>query len=181
MERRQLIPRHWEFDQAHSSINFSVRHMVVSKIRGRFTRWTGVLVIDNVDSSMSSVVVEIDATSIETGEPVRDTHLRADEFLCAARFPRLTFKSTVVEPTSMGYRLTGDLTIRGVTRSVILQVEDGGRVRDPRGYDRAGFSAHTSINRSDFGIWVNMVIDLGGLALSERVDIDIDVEAIRKA
>ena len=81
----------------------------------------------------------------------------------------------------LGYRLTGDLTIRGVTRSVILQVENGGRVRDPRGYDRAGFSAHTAINRNDFGIWVNMVIDLGGLALSERVDIDIDVEAIRKA
>src|SRR3954469_13884127 len=90
MERRQLIPKQWQFDQAHSSINFSVRHMVVSKVRGRFTRWTGVLAIDDVDPSMSSAVVEIDATSIDTGEPIRDTHLRADAFLCADRFPRLT-------------------------------------------------------------------------------------------
>ena len=180
MERRQLIPKQWEFDQAHSSINFSVRHMVVSKIRGRFTRWTGVLVIDDVDPSMSSAAVEIDATSIDTGEPVRDTHLRADAFLCADRFPRLTFKSRLVESRSTGYRVTGDLTIRGVTRSVILQVEDGGRVRDPRGYDRAGFSAHTAINRNDFGICVNMLLDLGRLALGDLVEIEIEVEAIRK-
>jgi polyisoprenoid-binding protein YceI len=181
MERRRLVPKQWQFDRAHSSINFSVRHMVVSKVRGRFTRWTGVLVIDDVDSSRSSVLVEIDATSIDTGDPVRDTHLLANEFLCADRFPRLTFRSTLVEPISTGYQMTGDLTIRGITRSVVLHVEDGGRVRDPRGYDRVGFSAHTAINRNDFGIWVNMVIDLGGLALSERVDIDIDIEAIRTA
>jgi polyisoprenoid-binding protein YceI len=175
-----MKPDRWEIDGAHSSIQFTVRHMLVSKVRGRFTKWTGTLRFDEKNLSASSVDVDIDANSVETNEPQRDAHLRSPDFLDAAAFPRLTFKSTRVEKTGdRTFKVTGDLSIRGVIRTAVLNVEHGGTLKDPWGKERAGFTATTKIDRKEFGVSFNQVLDVGGLALGEEGDIAIDLEATR--
>ena len=169
----------WDFDGVHSSIHFSVRHMVISKVRGRFTKWTGSLIFDEKDLAASSVNVQIDAASVDTNEAQRDAHLRSADFFEVEKFPHLTFKSTKVEKVGANINVTGDLTIRGVSRPTVLVVEYGGRVKDPWGKDRAGFTATTSIDRKDFGITFNQVLDVGGVALGETVEISLDIEATR--
>jgi len=172
----------WEIDSGHSSIHFSVRHLVVAKVRGQFTRWSGHVVAEPGDLGRASVNVVIDAASIETGVPDRDNHLRSADFLDAARFPELTFESRRVEPLGAGrYRLAGDLTIRGVTRPVALDVELGGRARDPWGNERAGFAAKVALNRRDFGLTWNQALEAGGVLVGDRVEVEIDVEAVRQA
>src|SRR5581483_5356034 len=156
----------WDIDTAHSSVGFSVRHLLVSKVRGAFTKWSGSLSFDESAPHESRVEVTIDAASVDTHEPKRDEHLRSGDFLDVARFPALTFKSTRVEAAGKGrFRVTGDLTLQGVTREVVLDVEDAGRVKDPWGGERAGFSATAAIDRKEFGIVFNQVLDAGGLAL----------------
>jgi polyisoprenoid-binding protein YceI len=172
----------WRLDMQHSSINFMVRHLLVAKVRGRFSRWTGTLRFDESNPSASSVEVSIDAGSIDTSEAQRDGHLRSPDFFDVARHPQITFKSTKVDRgAGSTYRVNGELTIRGVTRPVVLDVEYGGTLRDPYGHDRAGFSAKAVVNRKEFGITFNQVLDHGGLALGELVTIEIDVEATRAA
>jgi polyisoprenoid-binding protein YceI len=170
----------WSFDLAHSSVEFTVRHLLVSKVRGRFTKWSGTLRYDDKNPAASSVEVSIDVASVDTHEPQRDAHLRSADFFEAEKHPQITFKSTRVEKKADGeLALAGDLTIRGVTRPVVLDVELGGRVKDPWGNDRAGFAAKLAIDRKDFGVSWNQTLDVGGLALSDKVDIAIEIEATR--
>jgi polyisoprenoid-binding protein YceI len=170
----------WNFDGAHSSIEFTVRHLLVSKVRGRFTKWKGTLRYDEKNPAASTVRVTIDAASVDTHEPQRDAHLRSPDFFDVAKYPELSFESTRIEKKGEGaLALTGDLTIHGVTRPLVLEVELGGHVKDPWGNDRVGFSAKASIDRKDFGVSWNQTLDVGGLALSEKVDIAIEVEATR--
>lgn len=171
----------WDFDYAHSSVDFTIRHMLVSKVRGRFAKWTGNLQIDEDDYTASSFDVSIDVTSIDTNEPQRDGHLRSGDFFEVEKFPHMTFTSKRVERRDERDEhlvVTGDLSLRGVTQEVVLQVERGGIVpKDPWGKRRAGFVATTKINRKDFGLTFNQTLDHGGLALGEEVSITLEIEA----
>lgn len=172
----------WSFDFAHSSIEFTVRHLLVSKVRGRFNKWSGSLRYDDKNPAAAAVDVSIDVSSVDTHEPQRDAHLRSGDFFEVEKHPNITFKSTGVTKKADGaLALAGDLTIRGVTKPVVLDVEIGGRVKDPWGNDRVGFSAKLAIDRKDFGVSWNQTLDVGGLALAEKVDIAIEVEATRAA
>jgi polyisoprenoid-binding protein YceI len=168
----------WDFDHAHSSIDFTVRHMLVSKVRGRFTKWSGDISIDEQDPTRSRVSVAIDVASVDTHEAQRDAHLRSPDFFDAANHPQITFQSKrITKKGDDHYELVGDLTIRGTTREVAIDVERGGIVaKDPWGKRRAGFTATTAIDRKEFGVSFNQVLDQGGLALGEKVSIAIEVE-----
>lgn len=170
----------WNLDTTHSGINFSVRHMVFAKVRGRFGDWRGQVRFDPEDLSTAGVAVEIDAASIDTGVADRDNHLRSADFFDADSFPKLSFESTRVEHVKDDrYRLHGELTIRDIKREVALDVEYGGQAVDPWGNTRAAFAASTSINRADFGLTWNQVLEAGGVLVGERIDIDIEVEAVQ--
>lgn len=173
----------WELDHAHSSIDFTVRHLLVSKVRGRFTKWTGRLELDEQDLTRSRVEVEIDVASVDTHEPQRDAHLRSGDFFEADKHPRIVFKSKGVQDKGNDHlAVTGDLTIRGSTHEVVLDVERGGVIaKDPWGKRRAGFTATARINRKDFGVSYNQILDQGGLALGEEVAIAIEIEATAAA
>jgi polyisoprenoid-binding protein YceI len=169
----------WNIDTVHSTVGFTVRHLMVSKVHGLFTKWKGTLAFDEANVAASQVEVTIDVASVDTREPQRDAHLRSGDFFEAEKFPQMTFKSTKVQGTKAAFKVTGDLTLRGVTKSVVLDVEYAGRTVHPQLGERAGFSAHTSINRKDFGVTYNQVLEAGGLALSEKVDIVIEIEATK--
>ena len=171
----------WNIDTTHSSIGFSVRHMVFAKVKGRFTSWKGTLELDPTDATKASVEVTVDAASVDTGTPDRDNHLRSADFFDAARFPEVTFRSTGVERAGAALRLTGALTIRGVTRDVVLEVRDGGRAKDPWGNQRVAFSATTSIDRREFGLTWNQALEAGGLLVGERVDLELEIQAAESA
>ncbi len=172
----------WQIDTVHSGINFSVRHLIVSKVRGRFTKWSGTLQIDEANSAASRVDVRIDAASIDTNDPQRDAHLRSGDFLDVEHFPEIAFTSTRVERVNDDeIRITGDLTIRGITHAVVLEVEQGGQIKDPWGNDRRGFSGKTTIDRKAFNVSFNQVLDTGGLALGEKVEINLELEAVKTA
>jgi len=181
-EKRMSLVK-WDFDHAHSSIDFTVRHMLVSKVRGRFTKWTGKLETDEQNLTRSHFDIDIDAASVDTHEAQRDAHLRSADFFDTANHPRITFKSTSVKEKDAEHLVvTGDLTIRGTTRQVVLDVERGGVVaKDPWGKRRAGFTATTTIDRKEFYVSFNQVLDQGGLALSEKVSITIEIEATEAA
>lgn len=174
--------RTWQVDGAHSSVGFSVRHMVISKVRGRFGKWQARLDLDPSDPTRSSVAVEIDASSVDTGIADRDAHLRSPDFLDAAAWPTLRFQSRRVEQaTPDRLRVTGDLTIRNVTREVVLDVEQGGQGKDPWGNLRTGFTATASIQRKDFGLTWNQALETGGVLVADRVDIEIELQAVAQA
>ncbi len=177
----KTVQQPWTFDLVHSSINFTVRHLMVSKVRGRFSRWAGSLEMDDRDPTSGRVEVSIETASLDTGVEQRDAHLRSADFFDAERFPTLTFRSSRLEKSGDGaYRLTGDLTMHGVTRPVTLDVEYAGSAKDPWGGVRAGFSARTAIDRRDFGLTWNQLLEAGGVAVGEKVEIGIEVEAVRK-
>jgi polyisoprenoid-binding protein YceI len=172
----------WTIDTAHSAVNFSVRHMMFGKTRGQFNRWQGKLALVPEDLTKSSVDVSIDASSIVTGDEQRDNHLRSADFLDVPKFPTITFRSSLVEDLGSGnLRITGDLTIHGTTKQVVLEAEYGGRVRDPWGNDRAGFGARASIDRTDFGLKWNLALEAGGIVVGNKIDIEIEVEAVQAA
>jgi len=167
----------WDFDFAHSSVNFHVRHLMVSKVHGRFTKWNGTLELDENDLTKSRLDVTIDAASVDTKEPKRDDHLRSPDFFDVEKFPTLTFKShSVARVEGDEFRLTGDLTIHGVTREVTLDVVSFGRTADPWGNEKAGFGATTKIKRSDYGLLWNAALETGGVVVGDDVKIAIDVE-----
>jgi polyisoprenoid-binding protein YceI len=171
----------WEIDSSHSGIHFSVRHMVISKVRGQFARWSGTVQAQDGDLSHGTVAVTIDASSIDTGVADRDGHLKSPDFFDVAKYPEITFTSTGVEKIGDDeLELTGDLTIRGVTRPVTLAVEYAGQKKDPWGNERAGFAAKGSINRKEFGLTWNQVLEAGGVLVGERIDIEIEVEAVKQ-
>ncbi len=170
----------WTFEPGHTCAEFTVRHMMVTIVRGSFKNLKGTLQFDPADPASASVEVKIDAASFSTGENERDEHLRSADFLDAAKHPTITFKSTRVEVT--GYnkcKVLGNLTIRGTTRPVILEVEFFGPVDTPFNNTRMGFLATTKINREDFGVSWNSPMPGGGYVVGKDVDITIDVEAIR--
>lgn len=171
----------WDFDLTHSSINFHVRHLMVSKVHGRFTKWGGILVLDDNDLTRSRLDVTIDPSSVDTKEDKRDAHLRSPDFLDVEKFPAITFRSKRIEKDGAGYKVTGDITIRDVTKEVVLEVEGGGTVKDPWGGTRTGFSARSKLNRKDFGLTWNLALEAGGFVVGDKLDISIEVEAVKAA
>lgn len=170
---------HWKFDSAHSSVTFAVRHMMVATVRGQFQSVTGSLDFDPAHPEAASVTASIDANSITTGVADRDNHLRSADFLEVANHPTITFRSTRVEPLSESRaRLTGDLTIRGTTRPVTLDVEYLGQHKSLYNDMRAGFTATTKINREDFGLTWNQALEAGGVLVGKEISIALDVEGI---
>lgn len=169
----------WKIDPSHSGVHFTVRHMVVSKVRGAFERWEGAIELDDANPGASKVTVHIEPASITTREPQRDAHLRSPDFLDVEKHPSLKFASNRVEKVGdNGYRVTGDLTLHGVTKPVVLDVEALGTGKDPWGNERIGFQAETSINRKDFGLNWNQVLEAGGVLVGDKVEISLDVQAV---
>jgi len=171
----------WNIDVVHSSVGFTVRHLLVSKVHGAFTKWSGTFAFDEANPAASHVEATIDVASVDTRDANRDAHIRSPDFFDAEKFPHLTFKSTAVERAGDHYKVTGDLALRGVVKPVVLNVEFGGRVTHAQLGERVGFSARTSINRKDFGVSFNQVLDTGGLAVGEQIDITLEIEATKAA
>jgi polyisoprenoid-binding protein YceI len=170
----------WNIDTSHSGAHFTVRHMVVSKVRGAFSRWQGTLAFDEQNPEAAKVSVQIEAASIDTREEKRDAHLRSADFFDVAQYPTLTFESTKVEKVEgSSYRVTGDLTIHGITKQVVLAADYLGLGKDPWGNDRIGFEASTSINRKDFGLTWNQALEAGGVLVGDKIEIALDVEAVK--
>jgi polyisoprenoid-binding protein YceI len=164
-------------DPGHSDVAFTVRHMMVSKVRGHFTRFQGQLVLapDPLDSSVTATV---ELASIDTNNPQRDSDLRSANFFEIDQYPTMTYRSTGIRHSEDGFDVDGELTLHGVTRPVTLALDINGFTRDPYGNTRAGFSATTEINRNDFGIAFNIPMDGGGVVIGDRIQIFIEVEAI---
>lgn len=172
----------WNIDTSHSSVSFAVRHMVFAKVRGRFASWQGALRLDTADLSKSEVEATIEAASIDTGVADRDNHLRSADFFDVEQFPELRFKSTQIEDAGKNkLRLHGELTIHGVTKPVTLDVEYGGQAKDPWGNQRVAFAASTSIDRRDFGLGWNQVLEAGGVLVGEKIEIELEVQAVAAA
>jgi len=177
-----MTTNRWNIDTTHSGIHFSVRHMVISKVRGRFAKFSGSLQLDESDLTRSSVEATIEASSIDTGTPERDTHLRSPDFFDVERFPELRFRGTHIERRNdTRFQLTGELTIRDVTRQVVLEVEAGGRALDPWGNERVGFVAKTALDRKDFGLGWNQLLEAGGVLVGDRIEIELEVQAVKQA
>jgi polyisoprenoid-binding protein YceI len=170
----------WVIDVTHSSVRFSIRHLVISHVHGRFGRWAGVVTFDDAHPERTQVDVQIAAASVDTNEPRRDQHLRSAEFLDTDRHPEITFRSRRVERTGTErYRLAGDLTIAGIMLPVALAIELLGYARDSGGGERVVFSGTTRIDRRDFGLVWNESLQPDGVLLGDRVEISVDVEAVR--
>jgi polyisoprenoid-binding protein YceI len=170
----------WNIDATHTSIGFSVRHMVIAKVRGSFRRFSGAVVLDAQDPAAASVSASIDVASIDTGVEQRDGHLKSADFFDAEKFPTLTFQSTKVERAGAErLKVTGTLTIRGISRPVVLDVEQLGTGKDPWGNTRVAFAASTSIDRRDFGLTWNQALETGGVLVGEKIDIQLEVQAVQ--
>lgn len=170
----------WNIDTTHSGIHFSVRHMVIAKVRGSFQKFSGTVSLDEQDVTASSVSVSIDTASINTGVDQRDNHLRSADFFEVEKFPAMSFQSTKVEKTSgNGLRVTGQLTIRDITREVVLEAEQLGVGKDPWGNVKAAFEAKTSIDRRDFGLKWNQALEAGGVLVGEKIEIALEVQAVK--
>ena len=176
-------PAAWTIDSAHTTVEFSVRHMMVSNVKGAFGSISGAATWDGRNLSTASVEAVIDVASISTREPKRDAHLKSADFFDVEKFPTLTFKSTKIEAAGAGQaKMTGDLTIRGVTKSVVLDVTGPTpEVKDLSGGVRVGASAATTISRKDFGLHWNRALEAGGVLVGDEVKITIDVELIKKS
>ena len=172
----------WQIDPAHSAAQFAVRHMAISTVRGAFSKVTGTMVFDDKDITKSTVEVVIDVSSIDTRQPDRDKDLKSDHFFDAANFPTITFKSKKVEQVSPGkLKVTGDLTIRGTTKEVVLDVDGPtAPIKDPWGNQRVAANATTKINRQDYGVKWNANLDNGGVVVGDDDSIVIDVELLKQ-
>lgn len=167
----------WTLDPVHTNISFSVRHMMVSKVRGRFTRFEGSIVTapNPLDSYATA---KIDLTSVDTGHPQRDDDLRSENYFDIETYPEMTYRSTGIRSTDDGVVVDGELTLHGVTRPVQLQVEVNGFTKDPYGGTRAGFSATGETSRKDFGITTDIQMEHGGVVVGNRIQIFIEAEAV---
>lgn len=171
----------WKIDAAHSHVQFSVRHMMISTVRGEFEEFDGEIQFDQDSPENSSLDIRIDANSINTREEDRDNHLRSPDFLNAEEYPYLIFKSKHVEQTGEKEgRVVGDLTIRDVTNEVVLDVTYHGMAKSPWGATSAGFSASTTINRKDWGLTWNQALETGGVLVGDKIKIDIEVELVKQ-
>jgi polyisoprenoid-binding protein YceI len=171
----------WKIDPVHSNVEFAVKHLMISTVKGSFTDVEGEIVIVDGDPARSSVTATLKAASIDTRTGQRDDHLRSADFLDAANFPEITFKSTRISGDKSEFKVVGDLTIRGVTRPVTLDVTNEGAGKDPWGGDRVAFSATTKLDRRDFGLTWNQAIEAGGVLVGNDVKISVDVQAVKQA
>ena len=171
----------WKLDPAHSSAEFKVKHMMISNVKGSFSGLSGALQLDEADRTLSTVEASIDVSTISTGDAQRDGHLKSADFFDAEKFPAITFKSSNIDSAGgPDYEVTGDLTIRDVTKSVIFKVEDlSTPAKDPWGNQRIGLSATTKINRKEFGLGWNAALETGGVLVGEDVTITLDVQFIQ--
>jgi polyisoprenoid-binding protein YceI len=168
----------WNIDGAHSNVEFAVKHLMIATVRGRFGKVAGTVTKDEVTGT-STIAVTIDVASIDTRESQRDAHLRSADFFDAEQHPMITFVGKrTVGPLDGNFRLFGDLTIRGATRQVELEVTSEGRTKDPWGNQRAGYSARTTIHRKDFGLTWNQLLEAGGVAVGDEVRISLDLELV---
>jgi polyisoprenoid-binding protein YceI len=172
-----LVAGTWTIDPVHSEVGFSVRHLMVSKVRGTFKNFEGTITVAE-NSLDSKVEATIDATTVVTGDENRDAHLRSSDFFDIEKHPKITFVSTKVQPHGSDFVVAGDLTIHGVTRATNLDLEFNGVSPDPWGGLRAGFSATTEISRGDFGIEFNMPLDGGGVVVGDKIKVIIEIEAV---
>ncbi len=171
----------WQIDHTHSHILFTARHMMISKVRGRFESFSGEINFDESNPQNTTVFIEIDANTINTREAQRDAHLKSPDFLDAANFPVLTFKSKRVEQKSeYKGKLVGDLTIRGTTREVALEVDYAGTAQSPWGATSAGFSAEVTIDRRDWNLTWNQALETGGILVGNDIKIEIEIELIKQ-
>jgi polyisoprenoid-binding protein YceI len=173
-------PGDWKIDPSHSTVEFVTRHLMVSKVRGRFSDVDGVIRIGD-DPAQSSVEVRIATTSVDTRDAGRDEHLKSPDFFDIERYPEITFRSAGLEGSADQFRLAGDLTVRDVTRPVVLDVEYFGVVDDPWGGRRIGFSASTEVDREDWGLTWNLALETGGVVVGKKVRLEIEVEAALQA
>lgn len=171
----------WSIDPIHSTAEFAVKHMMVSTVKGRFRTFEGTINLDEENPFLSSVTAAINIDSIDTGEPQRDDHLRSDDFFGAERFPEMTFRSTKVERVDDGnWRVIGDLTIRDVTKQVVLDTEYEGQIKDAFGKQRAAFTAQTTLKRKEFGLNWNGLIETGGVIVGDKVRVTLHIAAVRQ-
>lgn len=166
-------------DPVHSSVEFSVRHMVIANVKGDFTDFAGTIIYNDSDITRSSVEVGIKTASISTNNAGRDEHLRSADFFYAEKFPEITFESSKVEKGDDGHILHGTLTMNGVSHEISIPFEFLGKVLGPDGKKRLGFAGHTELNRKDYGITWNKTLDTGGLAVGDEVKIELNIEAVQ--
>ena len=171
----------YTLDTSHSRLGFVARHAMVTKVRGQFGAFTGTARIDEADPSASKVELSIDVTSVETGSADRDGHLKSADFFDAETYPAITFSSTEVSRSGSDWTITGDLTIKDVTKPVTIEFEQTGSAKDPFGNLRVGFEGETTINRKDWGLTWNAALETGGVLVSEKIKLDFDISAIKNA
>jgi polyisoprenoid-binding protein YceI len=167
----------WTIDPVHTDVSFTVRHMMVSKVRGKFHGVTGTIVTA-ADPANSRVEADIDLSTIDTGNQDRDNHIRSADFFEVETYPQMTFRSTSVRQEGNDFVVAGELTLHGVTKPVELELEVNGIAKDPYGGTRAGFSAKTQINRKDFGITIDMPMDAGGAVVGDKIQVALEIEAV---
>lgn len=171
----------WAVDPVHSVVEFSAKHMMVATVKGHFRKFDATIQLDEQDPARSSVTASIDVASVDTGDARRDAHLRSDDFFNAEAFPAITFRSTRIEKVDdERWRIAGDLTIRDVTKEVVLDTEFEGQIKDAYGKQRAAFSAETTVNRKDFKLNWNGVIETGGVVVGDRIRISLNIAAVRQ-
>lgn len=172
----------WEIDPAHTHVEFAARHMMITTVKGEFSGIQGTIQVDEDHPERSQMEATIDAATLDTRSEQRDNHLRSADFLEVDRFPAITFQSRRVEfQDATHFTIAGDLTVRDVTREVVLDATLEGRAKSPWGDERAGFSAKTNINRKDFGLTWNVALETGGFLVGDEVTISLEVEAVKKA
>ncbi|HEY9900369.1 MAG TPA: YceI family protein [Pantanalinema sp.] len=169
----------WQIDASHSHVGFSVKHMMVSTVKGQFKTYSGSLVIDEKDLTKSVISGQIEVASIDTRDSGRDDHLRSADFFDVANHPLITFASKRIEGKGgNAYRVTGDLTIRGVTQEVVLDAEYHGLAKDPWGGTRTGFTVSGTVNRKDYGLVWNAALETGGVLVGEKIKLELEIEAV---
>ena len=172
----------WKIDPAHSHVGFAIKHLMIATVRGSFRQVEGTVTVDETDPTTANIEVIIPTASVSTGDEKRDGHLRSPDFFDVERFPNMTFRSKRVEATSGdAFRVIGDLTIRGVTKDVVLDVELLGRAKDPWGNEKAGFEATTKFKRSEYGLTWNAALETGGVLVGDDVKVSIEAELTKQA
>ena len=171
----------WKLDPSHTLVEFSAKHMMITTVKGRITDVEGVIYTDEKDPKKSSVEATLSAASIDTRTDQRDQHLRSADFLNAEKYPAIKFRSTRIEGDKEHFKLTGDLTIRDVTRPITLDVDFEGRTKDPWGGERVGFSAKGKIDRREFGLTWNQTLETGGLLVGNEIKINLEIQAVKQA
>lgn len=171
----------WKLDPAHTTVEFSAKHLMITTVKGRITEVAGTILINEKEPEKSSVEVTLKASSLDTRTDQRDQHLRSADFLDAEKYPEIKFRSTRIKGDKESFKLTGDLTIRGVTKPITLDVEFEGKSKDPWGGERVGFAANGKIDRRDFGLTWNQALETGGVLVGNDVKINLEVQAVKVA